>query len=68
MKLAAYLYILGGLALGASFADFQKKRCDYKFSDTLALAITWPIMIPVAMVAVSLGAEGKERNKCEAAR
>jgi hypothetical protein len=51
MKMAVYLYVVGGLWIGSTHADFQRRKDDYSLGGVVFLALSWPALAPMAMIA-----------------
>jgi hypothetical protein len=50
MKMAVYLYVVGGLWIGGTHADFQRRKDNYSLAGVAFVALSWPVLAPIAMI------------------
>jgi hypothetical protein len=50
MKMAVYLYVVGALAIGSTHADFQRRKGNYSLGGVAFVALSWPVLAPIAMI------------------
>jgi hypothetical protein len=50
MKMAVYLYVVGGLWIGSTHADFQRREGNYSLGAAVFLALSWPALAPMVMI------------------
>ncbi len=68
MKMAVYLYVVGGLWIGSAHADFQRRKGNYSLGGVVFVALSWPATAPMAMIATLWHASSPAQSRAGGGR